>query len=162
MRYGLEKLDWYQSPGYGELGLISRPRLGMSTVPVPYRSRTELVKHAAKKTSGSGANGGASGSAGGVKHTTRGCSYKEFLNYKPRIFDGTEGAVGLTRWFKKMESMFYIYNYAKNCQVKYATCTLLDGALTWRNAYEAIHMAHDLMDQVVRVKVATDADNKRK
>ncbi|GJS73893.1 putative reverse transcriptase domain-containing protein [Tanacetum coccineum] len=34
---------------------------------------------------------------------------------------GTEGAVGLTHWFKKMESVFHISNYAVNDQVKYAT-----------------------------------------
>nr|GFA56686.1 reverse transcriptase domain-containing protein [Tanacetum cinerariifolium] len=34
-----------------------------------------------------------------------------------------------------MESVFYISNCTKNCQVKYATCTLLDDALTWWNAY---------------------------
>ncbi|GKA42277.1 hypothetical protein Tco_0734937, partial [Tanacetum coccineum] len=92
---------------------------------------------------GSGANGGASGSAGGVKHTTRGCSYKEFLNCKPRNFDGTEGAVGLTRELTSLATP----NISKN----------------WHYSFpEAIYMDHDLMDQVVRVKVATDADNKRK
>nr|GEZ82332.1 hypothetical protein [Tanacetum cinerariifolium] len=28
-------------------------------------------------------------------HTARGCTYKEFLNYQPLNFMGTEGAVGL-------------------------------------------------------------------
>ncbi|GKB03373.1 hypothetical protein Tco_0831462 [Tanacetum coccineum] len=46
-----------------------------------------------------------------------------------------EGAVGLTRWFEKMESVFHIYNCSENCQVKYATCTLLDDALTLWNSY---------------------------
>ncbi|GJV59128.1 hypothetical protein Tco_1465228 [Tanacetum coccineum] len=87
------------------------------------------------------------------------------------------GAVGLTKWFKKMESVFYICNCVENCQVKYATFTLLDGALTWEltsfgapnvskswhcSVLEAIRMAHDLMDQVVRAKVEKDANNKRK
>nr|GEW67201.1 putative reverse transcriptase domain-containing protein [Tanacetum cinerariifolium] len=48
---------------------------------------------------------------------------------------GSARAVRLTRWFKKMESVFHICNYAKNCQVKYATCTLLDSALTWWNSH---------------------------
>ncbi|GKG38418.1 reverse transcriptase domain-containing protein [Tanacetum coccineum] len=34
-----------------------------------------------------------------------------------------------------MESVFRISNCAENCQVKYATCTLLDGALTWWNSH---------------------------
>ncbi|GJT36849.1 reverse transcriptase domain-containing protein [Tanacetum coccineum] len=39
--------------------------------------------------------------------------------------------VGLIRWFEKMETMFHISNCPEKSQVKYATCTLLDGALTW-------------------------------
>ncbi|GJW30878.1 putative reverse transcriptase domain-containing protein [Tanacetum coccineum] len=31
-------------------------------------------------------------------HTTRGCTYKEFLNCQPLNFKGTKGAVGLARW----------------------------------------------------------------
>ncbi|GJS73199.1 putative reverse transcriptase domain-containing protein [Tanacetum coccineum] len=36
----------------------------------------------------------------------------------------TEGAVGLTQWFKKMEFVYSISNYTVACQVKFATCTL--------------------------------------
>ncbi|GKA41126.1 hypothetical protein Tco_0733719, partial [Tanacetum coccineum] len=77
----------------------------------------------------------AGGSVGGVEHTTRGCSYKAFLNYQPQNFAETEGAVGLTRCFEKMEYVFFISNCATDCQVKFATCTLLDGALTWWNSH---------------------------
>ncbi|GJS16857.1 hypothetical protein Tco_0411329 [Tanacetum coccineum] len=34
----------------------------------------------------------------------------------------------------EMESVFHICNCAENLQVKYATCTLLDGSLTWWNS----------------------------
>ncbi|GJV56667.1 reverse transcriptase domain-containing protein [Tanacetum coccineum] len=34
-----------------------------------------------------------------------------------------------------MEYVYHICNCAKNFQVKYATCTLMDGALTWWNSY---------------------------
>ncbi|GJR96575.1 reverse transcriptase domain-containing protein [Tanacetum coccineum] len=68
-------------------------------------------------------------------HTARGCTYKDFLNYQPLNFKGTEGVVGLAYWFEKMESMFHISNFVMECQVKYATCTLLGGALTWWNSY---------------------------
>ncbi|GKD68296.1 putative reverse transcriptase domain-containing protein [Tanacetum coccineum] len=37
-----------------------------------------------------------------------------------------------------MESVFHICNCAENCQVKYATCTLLDSALTWWNSHMKI------------------------
>nr|GEW25562.1 hypothetical protein [Tanacetum cinerariifolium] len=75
-----------------------------------------------------------SGSRGTV-HTAHGCTYKEFLNYQPCNFKRTEGVVGLERWFKKIEYVFYISNCAIECQVKYATCTLLNSALTWWNSH---------------------------
>nr|GFA76948.1 reverse transcriptase domain-containing protein [Tanacetum cinerariifolium] len=68
-------------------------------------------------------------------HTAYGYMYKEFLNCQPRNFKGTKGVVGLARWFENMESVFHISNGAIECQVKYATCTLLDGSLTWWNSH---------------------------
>ncbi|GJV04686.1 reverse transcriptase domain-containing protein [Tanacetum coccineum] len=59
--------------------------------------------------------------------TARECSYSEFLKCKPLDFKGTEGVVGLTRWFEKMESVFSISNCPAASQVKFATCTLQDG-----------------------------------
>ncbi|GJR45515.1 putative reverse transcriptase domain-containing protein [Tanacetum coccineum] len=41
--------------------------------------------------------------------------------------------VGLTRWMRKMESVFNISGYVIENQVKFATCTLLGDALTWWN-----------------------------
>ncbi|GJU81960.1 putative reverse transcriptase domain-containing protein [Tanacetum coccineum] len=67
--------------------------------------------------------------------TARECSYSEFLKCKPLDFKGTEGVVRLTRWFEKIESVFSISNCTASCQVKFATCTLQDDALTWWNAH---------------------------
>nr|GFB60270.1 hypothetical protein [Tanacetum cinerariifolium] len=36
----------------------------------------------------------------------------------------SNGVVGLTQWFEKMESVFNISNCTAACQVKYAACTL--------------------------------------
>ncbi|GJQ94020.1 putative reverse transcriptase domain-containing protein [Tanacetum coccineum] len=63
------------------------------------------------------------------------CTYSEFLKCKPLDFKGTEGVVGLTRWFEKIESVFSISNCTTSCQVKFATCTLQDDALTWWNSH---------------------------
>ncbi|GJV13379.1 reverse transcriptase domain-containing protein [Tanacetum coccineum] len=49
--------------------------------------------------------------------------------------DGTKGVVGLAHWFEKMEFVFHISNCIVECQVKYATYTLLGGALTWWNSH---------------------------
>ncbi|GJV73528.1 putative reverse transcriptase domain-containing protein [Tanacetum coccineum] len=65
----------------------------------------------------------------------RECSYLEFLKCKPLDFKGTEGVIGLTRWFEKMESVFSISNCTASCQVKFATFTLQDDSLTWWNTH---------------------------
>nr|GEV93492.1 reverse transcriptase domain-containing protein [Tanacetum cinerariifolium] len=44
-------------------------------------------------------------------------SGNEFLNRQPHNFKGIEGAVGLTRWFKKMEFLFHSSNCAIECQI---------------------------------------------
>nr|GEV75445.1 protein kinase-like domain, phloem protein 2-like protein [Tanacetum cinerariifolium] len=63
------------------------------------------------------------------------CSYSEFLKCKLLDFKGTEGVVGLTRWFEKIESVFSISNCTTSNQVKFTTCTLQDDALTWWNSH---------------------------
>ncbi|GKA01991.1 hypothetical protein Tco_0674656 [Tanacetum coccineum] len=38
----------------------------------------------------------------------RECTYPDFLKCQPLNFKGTEGVVGLTQWFEKMESIYSI------------------------------------------------------
>ncbi|GJV04349.1 hypothetical protein Tco_1337918 [Tanacetum coccineum] len=66
----------------------------------------------------------------------RECTYQDFLKCQPLNFKGTEGVVRLIRWFKKMETVFHISNFPEKDQVKYATCTLLNSALTWWNSHK--------------------------
>ncbi|GJU35991.1 putative reverse transcriptase domain-containing protein [Tanacetum coccineum] len=66
--------------------------------------------------------------------TARPCFYADFIKCQPLNFKGNEGIVGLTRWIKKMESVFNISSCAIENQVKFATCTLLGAALTWWNS----------------------------
>ncbi|GKA88269.1 putative reverse transcriptase domain-containing protein [Tanacetum coccineum] len=63
------------------------------------------------------------------------CNYKEFRAVMHENFHGTEGVVGLTRWFEKLESQFGISNVTEGDKVKFASSTLLDSALTWWNVY---------------------------
>ncbi|GKF79346.1 reverse transcriptase domain-containing protein, partial [Tanacetum coccineum] len=60
---------------------------------------------------------------------------KEFISYQPFYFNGTEGAVGLIRWFERTESVFSHNRCAKENKVTFATGTLMDDALSWWNAY---------------------------
>ncbi|GJT47809.1 reverse transcriptase domain-containing protein [Tanacetum coccineum] len=55
---------------------------------------------------------------------------------------GTEGVVELTQWFERMETVFRISNCPVENQVKFSTCTLLAGALTWWNSH-VMTVSHD-------------------
>ncbi|GJY88861.1 hypothetical protein Tco_0503489 [Tanacetum coccineum] len=67
------------------------------------------------------------------------------------------------RWFEKMESVFSISNCTASCQVKFATCTLQDDALTWWNTHvktttpEAAHA----MSWATLKKMMTDKGNEK-
>ncbi|GJX23079.1 putative reverse transcriptase domain-containing protein [Tanacetum coccineum] len=65
----------------------------------------------------------------------RKCSYKEFMSCQPFNFKGTEGAVGLIRWFERTESVFSHSNCTDDCKVKFATGTLNEEALSWWNSF---------------------------
>nr|GEZ13702.1 reverse transcriptase domain-containing protein [Tanacetum cinerariifolium] len=62
-------------------------------------------------------------------------NYKEFLSCQPFYFNGTEGVVGLIRWFERTESVFSQRNCAEENKVTFATGTLTNDALSWWNAY---------------------------
>ncbi|GJW11551.1 reverse transcriptase domain-containing protein, partial [Tanacetum coccineum] len=79
---------------------------------------------------GNGGNGdggnrnGGNGNGGRNGYNFRGfmpareCTYQDFLKCQPLSFNGTEGVVGLTRWFKKMEMVFHISNCPEKYQLK--------------------------------------------
>ncbi|GJX31126.1 hypothetical protein Tco_0240981 [Tanacetum coccineum] len=69
-------------------------------------------------------NGNPNMNVGGLMPIACECTYRDFLKCQPLIFKGTEGAVGLTRWFEKMDIVFHISNCQQKYQVKYALCTL--------------------------------------
>nr|GEZ29627.1 reverse transcriptase domain-containing protein [Tanacetum cinerariifolium] len=62
-------------------------------------------------------------------------SYKEFISCQPFYLNGTKGAVGLIRWFNRIESVFSRSNCVEENKVAFATGTLTDDALSWWNAY---------------------------
>ncbi|GJS96642.1 putative reverse transcriptase domain-containing protein [Tanacetum coccineum] len=57
------------------------------------------------------------------------------MKCQPLNFKGTEGFVELIQWFEKMETVFSISNCSVENQIKFSTCTLLAGALTWWNSH---------------------------
>nr|GEV40148.1 putative reverse transcriptase domain-containing protein [Tanacetum cinerariifolium] len=85
---------------------------------------------------GNGKNENPNENGRGDRHVARECTYQDFMKCQPLNFKGMEGVVGLTRWFEKMEIVFHISNFPEKYQVKYATCTLLNNALTWWNSHK--------------------------
>ncbi|GJZ99124.1 reverse transcriptase domain-containing protein [Tanacetum coccineum] len=57
---------------------------------------------------------------------------------------GTEGVVELTQWFERTETVFRISYCSMENQIKFSTCTLLAGALTWWNSHVRI-VGHDVV-----------------
>ncbi|GKD62180.1 hypothetical protein Tco_1299689 [Tanacetum coccineum] len=60
-------------------------------------------------------NGNPNVNVGGVVPIARECTYQDFVKCQPLNFKGTEGVIGLTRWFEKIET---------------------DSALTWYNSHK--------------------------
>ncbi|GJX99728.1 putative reverse transcriptase domain-containing protein [Tanacetum coccineum] len=78
-----------------------------------------------------------------------------------------EGVVSLTRWIKKMESVFNINGCAIENQVKFATCTLLGAALTWWNGQirtlcpEAYAMTREVLKKKMTDKYCPQGEIKK-
>ncbi|GKC56393.1 putative reverse transcriptase domain-containing protein [Tanacetum coccineum] len=85
---------------------------------------------------GNGGNGNPNENGRGDRPVARKCTYQDFMKCQPLNFKGTEGVVGLIRWFEKMEIVFHISNCPEKYQVKYATYILLNSALTWWNSHK--------------------------
>ncbi|GKA84902.1 putative reverse transcriptase domain-containing protein, partial [Tanacetum coccineum] len=63
-----------------------------------------------------------------------GSSYKEFLACNPKEYDGKGGAVVLTRWIEKMESVHDMSGCSIGQKVKYTVGLFVGKALTWWNS----------------------------
>nr|GEV22908.1 hypothetical protein [Tanacetum cinerariifolium] len=99
------------------------------------------------------------GNAGGSRLAARECTYKGFFNYRPFNFKWNEGAVGLARWFEKMKSVFHISNCPPKYQVKYASCTLQKGALTWWSSHTTTVITRALRLLYSRLCMAESVDH---
>nr|GEW16634.1 ribonuclease H-like domain-containing protein [Tanacetum cinerariifolium] len=62
-------------------------------------------------------------------------NYKEFISCQPFYFNGTDGAVGLIRRFKRIELVFSRSRCAKENKVTFALATLTDDGMSWWNTY---------------------------
>ncbi|GJR94827.1 putative reverse transcriptase domain-containing protein [Tanacetum coccineum] len=108
---------------------------------------------------------GRKGNSGGVETTVS--TSKDFgASVRPRDFDGTGGAVALTRWIEKMESVIDNSRCLVNQRVKYVASSFIGKALTWWNtqvqARAAILTAGILTDEAVCSGTLAKAGEKRK
>ncbi|GJW63578.1 putative reverse transcriptase domain-containing protein [Tanacetum coccineum] len=65
---------------------------------------------------GGNGNGNPNRNGRGAMHVARECTYHDFVKCQPLNFKGTEGVVGLTRWFEKIEIVFHISNSPEKYQ----------------------------------------------
>ncbi|GJR05693.1 hypothetical protein Tco_0528677 [Tanacetum coccineum] len=65
----------------------------------------------------------------------RKCDYEKFTSYQLFYFSGTDGAVGLIRWFKRTESIFSRSKCAEENKVRFVVSTLTKEALFWWNSF---------------------------
>ncbi|GJS12962.1 hypothetical protein Tco_0407434 [Tanacetum coccineum] len=123
---------------------------------------------------GNGGNGHRNGNHGmnygGFMPVARECTFQDFLKCKPHNFSGTEGVVGLTRWFEKMETVFNIKWSPEKKQVE----SLLDlpdtnipreviaALCESTRLQDAIRIANQLMDKKLQGYAARSAENKRR
>ncbi|GJU70858.1 putative reverse transcriptase domain-containing protein [Tanacetum coccineum] len=86
---------------------------------------TQVTANVNNANEGNGGNGGNGGN--------NGCSYKGFQACGPKEYDGKGGAIALTRWIEKMESVIDNSGCLENQKVKYAASSFVNKALTWWN-----------------------------
>ncbi|KAK9056492.1 hypothetical protein SSX86_023853 [Deinandra increscens subsp. villosa] len=134
-----------------------RRRATRNTSPPPAMSATDIEEMIAQRVAETVAAAATQRHADAGARGPRECSYKDFMNCKPTYFKGSEGAVGLIRWFEKLESVFRISNCPEQYMVKYSTCTFTDSALTWWNSHAdamgtdlAYEMSWDELKQLLR------------
>nr|GEU81776.1 reverse transcriptase domain-containing protein [Tanacetum cinerariifolium] len=87
-------------------------------------------------------------------------NYKEFISCQPFYFNGTEGAVGLIRWFKRTEIIFSHSRCAEENKVTFATSTLTENALSWWNAYAQL-LGIEQANQITWTELKRILTNKR-
>nr|GFA61441.1 reverse transcriptase domain-containing protein [Tanacetum cinerariifolium] len=95
----------------------------------------------------------------------RKCSYKELMSCQPFNFKGTEGAIGLIRWFEQIELVFSRSNYTEDCKVKFATGTLTEESLSWWNSFAQPIRTEEAYkitwQETVKAYTATPTENNR-
>nr|GEW71953.1 reverse transcriptase domain-containing protein [Tanacetum cinerariifolium] len=92
---------------------------------MPPRMRTRSAGRPATESLGGG-TGVRVGSGGKGRRPREGCSFKEFLAYNPKEYDGKGGVVVLTRWIEKMENVQDMSGCSIDQKVKYTAGSFVE------------------------------------
>ncbi|GKE15640.1 reverse transcriptase domain-containing protein [Tanacetum coccineum] len=117
---GLKEVWEQMEFGVLDVDLVFYEMDGVIVEIVPYQLQNIIPQIVTQVTTNvNNANGG--GGNGG----NNGCSYKTFIACNPKEFDGKGGAVALTRWIEKMESVFDNSGCTANQRVSWNNFTAL-------------------------------------
>ncbi|GJX43498.1 putative reverse transcriptase domain-containing protein [Tanacetum coccineum] len=111
-------------------------------------------------------NGNGNGGNGG--NGNNGCTYKSFMSCNPKEYDRKGGAVVLTRWIERMETVIDNSGCAENQKVRYVTSSLVNKALIGeysspRQEVEKLAQCYaGYYDEVVSNGTLTKGSEKRK
>ncbi|GJR79910.1 putative reverse transcriptase domain-containing protein [Tanacetum coccineum] len=94
---------------------------------------------------GNGRNENPDENGRGDRPVARECTYQDFMKYQPLKFKGTEGVVGLIRWFGKWKQ-----------------CSISATVQRSPKLQDAVWIANNLMDQKLKGYAARNAKNKRR
>ncbi|GKE36860.1 putative reverse transcriptase domain-containing protein [Tanacetum coccineum] len=94
----------------------------------------EIVNQVTTSVNANANNGNGNGANdGNGRNGNNGCTYKSFMSCNPKEYDGKGGAVVLTRWIERMETVIDNSGCAENQKVRYVASLLVNKALTWWN-----------------------------
>nr|GEX44005.1 hypothetical protein [Tanacetum cinerariifolium] len=147
-------------------------------------AKTLAARDADRKTNGDDSHNSGTG-ARRTERVTSECTYPDFMKCKPLNFKGTEGFVGLSLWFEKMEFVYSISNsYIQRFQELALMCDRMfpeeidkvekyvDGLPDTihgsvmetkpKTMQDAIEFATELMNKKINTWAERQADNKRK
>ncbi|GJX02141.1 hypothetical protein Tco_0186054 [Tanacetum coccineum] len=111
---------------------------------IPQRVATALAEYEANRGSGNGDDSHDSRTGGRRQvPTTRKCTYIDFLESQSLNFKGTEGFVGLTQWFEKMES---------NSHVKTVSHEVAYG-MTWKTLKKKKTNKYSLRGEIKKLEI---------
>ncbi|GJQ97776.1 putative reverse transcriptase domain-containing protein [Tanacetum coccineum] len=82
----------------------------------------QIIIQVTNNVNNANTNGGGGNGNGG----NNGCSYQGFMACNPKEYDGKRGAIALTRWVEKMESVFDNSGCGENQRVKFVASSFMN------------------------------------